>query len=56
MLTIEQIKDKMRDRKASKVAKAIGISRQALYLILNGATRPSYDTLQKLSDYLNANT
>jgi transcriptional regulator with XRE-family HTH domain len=34
------------------VAKACGLSYQAIYNILNGAARPTDKTIKKLSDYL----
>jgi transcriptional regulator with XRE-family HTH domain len=51
MLTMEQIKEKMKDRNVSAVARSIGISRQAMYMILHGKMYPSYETLLKLSNY-----
>ena len=52
MLTLEQCLKRLRDRKLSRVADAIGISRQGLYNIVNGQSMPSYETVKKLSDYL----
>jgi len=52
MLTIEEIKAKLKDRRVSVVAASIGVSTMAIYNIINGKTMPSYDTLVKLSNYL----
>lgn len=52
MLSIEQIKKALHDRRIRMVAKACGISYQAIYNILNGISRPTEKTLKKLSDYL----
>lgn len=54
MLTIEQIKKQLDDRNLHQVAERIGVHRHTVYRIVNGTTVPSYDTLKKLSDYLEA--
>jgi transcriptional regulator with XRE-family HTH domain len=51
MLTIEQIKEKMKDRKISSVASACGISRQGLHQLLKDKNKPSYDILERLTKY-----
>ena len=53
MLTIEQIKEHLRDRNLSAVARATGLTRQTVAAIYNGtASKPSYETVKLLSDYL----
>lgn len=53
MLTLEEIKDKLSDRRVAVVADAIGVSRKAVWAIMTGATvNPSYRMMKKLSDYL----
>jgi len=51
MLTIEEIKKKMSDRRVDLVAKGAGINKQTLYMIMWGKKKPSYDTLEKLTNY-----
>lgn len=53
MLTVEEIKKKLSDRKIRKVAQATGISYQTLYDILSGRNdNPTAKTIQALTDYL----
>jgi predicted DNA-binding protein YlxM (UPF0122 family) len=49
--TLEEIRDKLKDRKVSVVCKRLNLSRQAVYNILNGAN-VSFETYQKLVNYL----
>lgn len=53
MLTLEQIRDGLRDRKISVVSQETGISRLSLYRIANGVTNePRHSTVMILSEYL----
>ena len=53
MLTIEQIQKQLKDRNLSAVARVTGMSRQTISAISNGtSTKPSYETVKLLSDYL----
>ena len=53
MLTIEQIKEKLQDRKISVISEALSISRHTIANIKNGSeVVPSYQTVKALSDYL----
>jgi transcriptional regulator with XRE-family HTH domain len=53
MLTIEQIQKQLKDRNLSAVARVTGMSMQTISAISNGtATKPSYETVKLLSDYL----
>lgn len=53
MLTIEQIKEKLQDRKISVISEALNISRHTIANIKNGSeVVPSYQTVKALSDYL----
>lgn len=53
MLTLEEIKERLSDRNISAVAKNIGMTRQFISAVKTGrAPNPSYDTVKKLSDYL----
>lgn len=52
MLDLAEIRERMRDRKITHVAKAIGVHKATLYRIVWGDTVPTYETLKQLSDYL----
>lgn len=51
MLTLDEIKTKLTEANLQAVAKAADVHPNTLYKLMNGA-RPSYDTVKKLSDYL----
>jgi len=56
MLTLDQILEKLKDRNLTKVASASGVNVNTLYLLTGGRTiDPTYRTIKKLSDYLEAN-
>jgi transcriptional regulator with XRE-family HTH domain len=42
----------MKDRNLARMAEGVSLARPTLSLIRSGKTMPSYDTLVKLSDYL----
>lgn len=53
MLTLEEIREKLKDRKLSVVAASTGLSRQAVHNVMTGRTpRPSFDTVRRLVEYL----
>jgi transcriptional regulator with XRE-family HTH domain len=54
MLSLEQIKTALEDRNLITVSQRIYVSPATLRRIKNGETKPSYETLKKLSDYLEA--
>jgi hypothetical protein len=51
MLTLEEIRGKLADRRLSVVAASIQVHPETLRRILKGQT-PSYETIKALSDYL----
>ena len=56
MLTIEQIRNRLKDRQLSKVAKATGLSTQTLWRIRQDPKiNVRYDTLAKLNRYFEEN-
>lgn len=52
MLTLEVIKEKLSDRKLSVVSEKSGVNYLALCNLYNGKSNPTYETVKKLSDYL----
>lgn len=52
MMTLEQIKEKLKDRNLSAVADAAGVHRNAIYRLVNGQSNPSYETVRRLAEYL----
>jgi transcriptional regulator with XRE-family HTH domain len=55
MLTVEEIEIKLKDRTLTKVADATGLSYPTVWKIANGESgRVEYETVKKLSDYLEA--
>ena len=54
MMTLEQVRTALYDRRPSVVAKAIGVRVSTIIDIRNGTTaNPSYQTIKRLSDYFN---
>ena len=54
MLTIEQVRARLADRNLRTVAEKVAVHPHTLYRIANGDTQPTYETLRKLSEYLEA--
>ena len=54
MKTLEEIKRQLEDSKLKTVADKTGVHYNAIYRLMNGQTNPSYETVKKLSDYLEA--
>jgi transcriptional regulator with XRE-family HTH domain len=53
MLTIEQIREKLKDKNLSEVGRRIGFTGAYLSAICRGvAKNPSYEMVKKISDYL----
>ncbi len=53
MLTLEEIREKLKDRRLSIVAVATGLSRQAIHNVVTGRTpNPSHETVRRLMEYL----
>lgn len=52
-MTIEEIREKLKDRNLKIVAEKIGIHHNTIYKIAHGVNNPNYSTLLKLQDYLN---
>lgn len=52
MLTLEQIREALEPYNLSKVAKAADVNKHTLYRVMKEGCTPSYETVKKLSDYL----
>jgi predicted transcriptional regulator YheO len=52
MMTVDEIRIKMKDRRVSIVAQAIGVSKPTLYAYLSGRSDLLSATYQKLVEYL----
>lgn len=51
LLTADQARAKLEDRKLSFVAEKVGLTYMSLSRLMKGVGDPSLKTLQKLSDY-----
>jgi len=52
-MTLEKVREALKDRRIDVVAKATGLSKDAISDIRNGnSTNPRYQTVQRLADYL----
>ncbi len=55
MLTLDQIRDQLHDRKLDVVSRAVDVHRNTLSAIRDGKNQnPSYTVMRKLSDYFQA--
>jgi len=52
ILRLDVIREKLKDRNLSAVSRGANISRPVLYQIMNKDTDPRYQTIERLSDYL----
>ena len=53
MLTLEQISEKLKDRRLGMISDATGLHYNTIKAIRDGdSKRPSHDTIKALSDYL----
>jgi len=56
MLTPEEVKDKLKDRVPDVVSAGSGLHANTIRALKKGtATKPSYETMKKISDYFEAN-
>ena len=52
MLTLDEIKEQLTDRNIKQVASKAGVHQNAVYRLMRGQSNPSYETVKKLSNYL----
>ena len=51
IMTIEEVRSALRDRRLKMVADAVGLSYPTIKGVLDGVTEPKYETIRLLSDY-----
>lgn len=52
MLSLPEIRERLRDRRVRRVAEAIGVHHQTIYNVMDPSSNPQHSTLKALSDYL----
>jgi DNA-binding phage protein len=52
MLTLEQVRQKLAESNLMAVSKAAGVHSNSVYRFMSCGTRPSYELIVKLSDYI----
>lgn len=52
MLTLEEIRSRLKGYNLKQLAEASGVHYNALYRLMNGGTNPSYETVQKIVAHL----
>lgn len=52
MMTLEQIKKELENYKLNRVAAEAGVDKHTLYRMMKEGTKPSYETVKKISDWL----
>lgn len=54
MITLEEIRERLREQhsKINKIAESAGLHPNAVYRLMKDESKPSYETVKKLSDYL----
>jgi len=51
-MTLDQIKTELAHYSLAKVARASGVDKASIYRMMKEGSKPSYDIVKKLSDYL----
>ena len=54
MLTVDQIKEQLKDRNLRAVSRAVGLYENTIYRFINDRD-PRWSTVEKLSNYLEGN-
>ena len=52
MMTVEQIKSRLGDANLKRVATGAGVHPATVYRLMSDDSKPLYDTVKALSDYL----
>ena len=57
MMTLEQVREALQDRRLPRVADAVGLAYDTVWRVANDRTTSvSYDVVKRLSDYLEGET
>jgi DNA-binding phage protein len=54
MIELDDLREKLKDRNLKMVAEGAGVHYNALYRLMNERARPSYETVKRLVQYLEA--
>lgn len=54
MMTLPEIRERLRDRNIQKVSEATGLHPHSIYRLMKEDSRPAYETVKKIIDYLEA--
>lgn len=52
MMTLEEVKAELARYSLAKVARKSGVDRHVIYRMMHESAKPSYETVKKLSDWL----
>lgn len=52
MMTPDEVRSALKDRNLQKVAEGSKVAPATIYRFMNSASRPTYETVKALSDYL----
>lgn len=52
MLEVEEIRSRLKNHNLSKVARAADVDKHTLYRLMNERSRPAYDTVKKLVEWM----
>lgn len=52
MMTLEKVKKELENYNLTRVARAAGVDRHVLYRVVKENAKPSYETVKRLSDWL----
>ena len=52
MMTLEKIKQELKHYKLNRVARDAGVDKCTLYRMMREDSKPAYETVKKLSDWL----
>lgn len=52
MLEVEEIRQRLKNHNLSKVAVAAGVDKHTLYRLMNERSRPAYDTVKRLVEWM----
>jgi len=52
MIEVEELRERLQPYNLTKVAKESGVDRSTIYRLMHEHSRPSYDTVKKLSEWL----